>query len=253
MFRHVSIIRSSSASCLFLAKITLIKIVTAWYSCNNLAMWQRVVLCRLRVARRAPDCMSVRCPPSDAEPTQYNMLPHRQIIIRISSSDYFTNVILARNRQLPDDDRMIETCRSIFKKSFNIKWSVCSSWYANWVTLRSARCKDKDVCILFEGKFSCLVKIFYVIITAISYVLGNSKTLFIFKKYEGESNANLKYIVFIIMDGMACWSMIHIQICVLFHSLLRGDFPSWWLQLLQCPMVSLLGVPDQAEESLLQN
>jgi hypothetical protein len=37
----------------------------------------------------------------------------------------FNNVILARNRQLPDDDRMIETCRSIFKKKvlkvFNIK------------------------------------------------------------------------------------------------------------------------------------
>ena len=31
----------------------------------------------------------------------------------------FNNVILARNKQLPDDDRMIETCRSIFK-SFNI-------------------------------------------------------------------------------------------------------------------------------------
>ena len=27
----------------------------------------------------------------------------------------FNNVILARNRQLPDDDRMIETCRSILK------------------------------------------------------------------------------------------------------------------------------------------
>jgi len=26
------------------------------------------------------------------------------------------NVILARNGQLPDDDRMIETCQSIFKK-----------------------------------------------------------------------------------------------------------------------------------------
>jgi len=26
----------------------------------------------------------------------------------------FNNVILARNRQLLDDDRMIETCRSIF-------------------------------------------------------------------------------------------------------------------------------------------
>jgi hypothetical protein len=28
----------------------------------------------------------------------------------------------------------------------------------------------------------------------------------------------------------------------LFHSLLCGDFPSRWLQLLQCPLVSLLGV-----------
>jgi len=39
----------------------------------------------------------------------------------------FINVILAGNRQLPDDDRMIETCRSIFNKSFKkfqyrIKW-----------------------------------------------------------------------------------------------------------------------------------
>jgi len=30
----------------------------------------------------------------------------------------FNTVILARIRQLPDDDRMIETCRSIFKKVF---------------------------------------------------------------------------------------------------------------------------------------
>ena len=41
--------------------------------------------------------------------------------------------------------------------------------------------------------------------------------------------------------------------CMLFHSLLRGDFPSRWLQLLQCPLVSLLDVPDRVEESLLQN
>ena len=39
----------------------------------------------------------------------------------------------------------------------------------------------------------------------------------------------------------------------LFHSLLSGDFPSRWLQLLQWPLVSLLGVPDQIEERLLQN
>jgi len=39
----------------------------------------------------------------------------------------------------------------------------------------------------------------------------------------------------------------------LFHSLLRGDFPSRWLQLLQWPLMSPLGVPDQVKESLLQN
>ena len=32
----------------------------------------------------------------------------------------------------------------------------------------------------------------------------------------------------------------------LFHSPLRGDFPSRWLQLLQWPLVSKLGVPDQS-------
>ena len=43
----------------------------------------------------------------------------------------FSNVILARNRQLPDDDRMIETRRSIFK-SFNINnLSVCIGWCAD--------------------------------------------------------------------------------------------------------------------------
>ena len=40
---------------------------------------------------------------------------------------------------------------------------------------------------------------------------------------------------------------------VLFNTLLRGDFPSRWLQLLQWPLVSLLVVPDRVEESLLQN
>jgi len=57
----------------------------------------------------------------------------------------FNNVILARNRQLPDDDRMIETCRSIFK-SLNINnLSVYIGWCTDQVTLRSARCKDKDL------------------------------------------------------------------------------------------------------------
>ena len=47
----------------------------------------------------------------------------------------FNNVILARNRQLPDDDRMIETCRSIFK-SFNVNnLSVYIGWCADQVTL----------------------------------------------------------------------------------------------------------------------
>ena len=56
----------------------------------------------------------------------------------------FNNVILARNRQLADDDRMIETSRSIFK-SFNINnLSVCIGWCTDQVTLRSARCNDKD-------------------------------------------------------------------------------------------------------------
>ena len=57
----------------------------------------------------------------------------------------FNNVLLARNRQLPDVGRMIETCRSIFK-SFNINnLSVCIGWCADQVTLRSARCNGKDV------------------------------------------------------------------------------------------------------------
>ena len=36
-----------------------------------------------------------------------------------------------------------------------------------------------------------------------------------------------------------------------FHSLFHGDFPSQWLQLLQWPLVSLLGVPDQVEAELM--
>jgi len=51
-------------------------------------------------------------------------------------------------------------------------------------------------------------------------------------------------------NGFIFLSSLH---CVLFHSLLRGDFPSRWLQLLQWPLVSILGVPNQVEESLLQN
>ena len=39
----------------------------------------------------------------------------------------------------------------------------------------------------------------------------------------------------------------------LLQSLLHGDFPSQWPQLLQWPLVSLLGVPDKVKESMLQN
>ena len=47
----------------------------------------------------------------------------------------FNSIILARNRQLPDDDRMIGTCRSIFK-SFNVNnWSVCIGWCADQVII----------------------------------------------------------------------------------------------------------------------
>jgi len=46
------------------------------------------------------------------------------------------NVILARNRQLPNDDRMIETCQSIFK-SFNVNnLSVFIGWCADQVTAK---------------------------------------------------------------------------------------------------------------------
>ena len=58
MLRHVSIIRSSSGNCPFLAKITLLKTFTAWFSYNSLVMWQHVVLRRSSVVRSAPDCVS---------------------------------------------------------------------------------------------------------------------------------------------------------------------------------------------------
>ena len=63
----------------------------------------------------------------------------------------FNYVILSRKRQLPDDDRMIETCRWIFK-SFNVNnLSVCIGWCADQVTLRSARCNDKNNnCIYYK-------------------------------------------------------------------------------------------------------
>ena len=76
------------------------------------------------------------------------------------------------------------------------------------------------------------------------------------RKYEGESNENLKYFVLRhllntkVHNDFIFLCNLH---CALFHSLFRSDFPSRWLQLLQWPLVSLLGVPDRVEESLLQN
>ena len=52
----------------------------------------------------------------------------------------FNNVILAKNRQLPEDDRMIETFRSIFK-SFNVNnLSVCIGWCADQVNIYKVIC-----------------------------------------------------------------------------------------------------------------
>ena len=60
---------------------------------------------------------------------------HLTVCVVCYAPNIFNNVILARNRQLPDDDRMIETCRSIFR-SFNINnLSVCVGWCADQVTL----------------------------------------------------------------------------------------------------------------------
>ena len=71
--------------------------------------------------------------------------------------------------------------------------------------------------------------------------------------YEVKSNENIKYF-FIFYHGRY-GVLIHDSYpdVLLFHSLLCGDFPSRWLEPLQWPLVSLVGVPDQAEESLLQN
>ena len=66
----------------------------------------------------------------------------------------FNNVILARNRQLPDDDRMIETFRSIFKSFNTNNLSVCIGWCADQVTLRSARCNDKDKIFLLSNSMA---------------------------------------------------------------------------------------------------
>jgi len=63
----------------------------------------------------------------------------------------------------------------------------------------------------------------------------------------------LKYFfLFFIKKDMVCLFNDSHSDVRLFHSLLRCDFPSRWLQLLQCPLVSLLDVPDQVEESVTE-
>ena len=83
----------------------------------------------------------------------------------------FNNVILARNRQLPDDDRMIKTCRSIFK-SFNVNnLSVCIGWCADQVTLRSARWNDKKTVHVSDSSSVHHQEFFFTVHTAMVYVI----------------------------------------------------------------------------------
>ena len=78
-------------------------------------MWQHVVLCRLSVARSAPDCvLGALLATLDLHNTTCCHIA--KLLYEYQVVNSFNNVILARNGQLPDDDRMIETCRSIFKK-----------------------------------------------------------------------------------------------------------------------------------------
>ena len=99
----------------------------------------------------------------------------------------FNNVILARNRQLPDDVRMIKTCRSVFK-SFNINnLSVCIGWCADQVTLRSARCSDKDLYFYlhinptqYTGSFEMIVGVLTTCHT--QYIWDRSICIFLFNR-----------------------------------------------------------------------
>ena len=118
MLQHVSTIRSSSGSCLFLAKSTLLKTFTAVNIFNN------VILARNRQLtdddRMVETCRSIF--------KSFNINNLSTLLKPFIAVNVFNNVILARNRQLPDDDQMVETCRSIFK-SFNINnLSVCIGW-----------------------------------------------------------------------------------------------------------------------------
>jgi len=72
-------------------------------------------------------------------------------------------------------------------------------------------------------------------------------------KYEGESNENFKYFFISLFTEHKRYTMssFFYVVPIAFHtsSVLRRDFPSRRLQPLQCPLVSLLGVPDQVEDN----
>ena len=101
----------------------------------------------------------------------------------------------------------------------------------------------------------CFLYVFYFVYSMVLYwfVYCFSFCIYLSLSYEGEPNENLKFF-FIFYHGRY-GVLIHDSYpdMRLFHLLLRGVFPSRWLQLLQWPLLLQLGVPDQVEESLLQN
>ena len=107
-------------------------------------MWQHV-LCRSSVARNAAQHTTQSGALLATLDLHNTTCCHITKLLQENQAvDVFNNVILARSRQLPDDDRMIEIFRSIFKR-FNVNnLSVCIGWCADQVILRSVRCNDKD-------------------------------------------------------------------------------------------------------------
>ena len=82
---------------------------------------------------------------------------------------------------------MIKTCRSVFK-SFNINnLSVCIGWCADQVTLRSARCSDKDLYFYlhinptqYTGSFEMIVGVLTTCHT--QYIWDRSICIFLFNR-----------------------------------------------------------------------
>ena len=75
-------------------------------------MWQHVVLCR-------PSVVS-------------SVLHITKSLQENQALNVFNNVILTRNRQLPDDDRMIDT-----------RWRIFKSFHMNNLSVRIGWCTDK--------------------------------------------------------------------------------------------------------------